>query len=121
MKLALAAKLSPMLYWISVFEPAASCKSHGLPFAYNKLLVRKLPTFAVSVTFKLPETFTKFAVARLPKLALLNWELPRTVSSWVVSLYVILAESVNIPLVPANVTLVDVNALNVSWQQLHYQ
>ena len=54
-------------------------KSQGLPFEYNKLSVRKLPTFAVSVTNKLLETFTKFAVSRLPKLALPEVILPITV------------------------------------------
>ena len=51
-----------------MFAPAGVTKSHAVPFAYSKLLVRKLPTFAVLVTYKLLETFTMFAVARLPKL-----------------------------------------------------
>ena len=52
-----------------MFAPAASCKSQGLPLAYNRLSVRTLPACIVSVTLMLLDTFTKLAVARLPRLA----------------------------------------------------
>ena len=55
-----------------LLPPGLPPKSQAEPFAYNKLLVRKLPTFDVSVTNKLLDTFTKLAIARLPKLALVN-------------------------------------------------
>ena len=66
-------------------------KSQAEPFAYSKLLVRTLPTFAVLVTDKLLDTSIKLAIARLPKLALLNCELPTTVNRFVVWLNVKLA------------------------------
>ena len=47
-----------------------------MPFACNRLSVLKLPTFAVSVTFKLLETLTKFPVTKLPKSAFNDVTLP---------------------------------------------
>ena len=82
MRLAFAAKLLlPSLNWICLLEPAASCKSQGLPLAYNRLSVRRLPTLAVLITWRLLDTLTKLAIARLPKTAFSVVTLP-VKSAW---------------------------------------
>jgi hypothetical protein len=69
-----------------VFDPAGCCKSQGAPLAYNRLSVLKLPTLAVSVTYKLPETLAVTVVIKLFDVMLLPVMFAPTVKKLVTSL-----------------------------------